>query len=125
MDKDSLSLGNLVWAADGKTVYAASLRHLADQDQFELGVTEVSLEQQPLRHIGILKITKKEEMALLCFQIVLSPDGKTLAATSAYLNHEEHGLANSDRALFLVDMASPRRTVTRVRIPAPPVQPNK
>jgi hypothetical protein len=130
LDKDALRLGNLQWAADGKSIYAASSRSLADKDQFELGITEVSLEQKPLRHTGLVKSNKeKAEELPPYFQIVLSPDGKTLAVSSAYPMQEQHGVENVaedfDRALFLVDMTSPQRTVTRVRLPAPPVQPNK
>jgi len=56
--------------------------------------------------------------AAAAFPFVLSPDGRTAAASTAMLA----GVADEQHGLWLVDLASPRRTVSRVAFPAPPAE---
>ena len=53
----------------------------------------------------------------LAFEIALSPDGKTLAAATGCIFAKD--LENpADAGLFLVDLTSPDRKVTRIAPPA-------
>jgi len=54
------------------------------------------------------------EFATYLFQIALSPDGKTIAASTGLLDDFEN---EADRALWLVDLSTPERKTTRVTVP--------
>ena len=58
-------------------------------------------------------------MAYLFFQIALSPDGKTLAASFPF--QEQEKVKAEDRALFLVNLTSRPPKVTRIPIQLAPI----
>lgn len=117
---EPIKLGNTQWSPDGKTIYATSLRPIASNDQFELGVIEIPLDGTAARHTPLAQLKEAEDQAVLNFQIALSPDGKTIAAGSSYLDLEgKGGLKEADRALFIIDLDSPQRQVTKIQIPYP------
>lgn len=109
-------IGNVLWSHDGKALYAAVMR---DEDQ-DIGSGSYAVLELPAgggapRELLVLKgdvRAKSDEAMKLVFQVGLSPDGKTLAVTGTLLDVEE-----KDRALFLIDLASPGRDVRKVPIP--------
>lgn len=82
-------------------------------------VAELSLEGGPARMTKIVPFNAMkdwEDMFPLTLQVSLSPDGSTLATTTASLD-EDFLTPETRRALYLVDLRDPKRTVTS--IPAP------
>jgi len=112
-------LGNLEWAADGKTVYAALAARVKDQKRFQLGVAEVTVDTGAMRVTPLLRIGSENmdsEVLPLLFQISLSPDGKTVAAAATCLTGQFED--EKDRALYLVDLTTPERKVTKIPPPS-------
>jgi hypothetical protein len=60
-----------------------------------------------------------EDRTLSLFQFGLSHDGKALAVSSAYLAAANEKFRAQDCALFIVDLVSAKRPVTRIPIPLP------
>ncbi len=108
-----IALGNTEWSPDGATIYAAFLKRLESESDYLVGIIEVPVAGTGVREIPLLTIGKKCDEC--DFQIALSPDGKTIAAASTNLN----SVKEEDRALYLVDLASPNRKVTKIPIPLP------
>lgn len=69
----------------------------------------------PISTLGPLKDEDIKSIGLV-LRGVLSPDGKTLALSTMAFSGD---VDNKDRALFLVDLTSPQRTVTRIAPPTP------
>lgn len=117
-------LGNLEWSPDEKVLYGASAKQV-NGDSFEMGLCEIPLEGGAPRRTRLLtsgaKNKKDSDATLEFFQISLSPDGKTAAALATYLDK----IDPSDRALYLIDLASPERKVTKVPVPAPGLKAKK
>jgi len=114
-----ITLGNIFWSADEKTIYAAAFRVPTNDpqgSQFEL--CEISVAGNQMRETPLFQLSGSLDDSAACFlQIALSPDGKTVAASSA-LCEEEH-------ALYLVDMTRSKRKVTKIPIPEPPARRSK
>jgi hypothetical protein len=111
-----IDLGNPEWSPDGRLIYASYCRKLKGNKCTELGILEVSTTGQPMREVPLLRCQECESGFQMYFQVALSPDGKTAAAYSTYLEIQD-GIADTDRALYLVDLESPDRKVTKVPIP--------
>jgi len=114
---ETTMLGNLQWSPDGKTIHAAVATRLKDRDRIELGVGEITVDTGAMRMTRLLRVAKpkaEEEQAVIPqrFQIALSPDGKTIATSPTYLVDDE-----ADCALYLVDLTTPERKVTKVPVP--------
>ena len=90
------------------------------ESKFLLGVLELSLSGEVLHEIPFLWLEGKEDKetkmddVMPFFQIALSPDGKVMAASTALFD-----LKKEDRALFLADLESPERKVTKISVPVP------
>ena len=112
-------LGNLEWSPDGKTVYAALFGKQERQEASEVGIAEIAVDTGSIRVTPILKLKERTEVDLLryYFQIALSPDGKTIAASSTYLFDALEKW--EDCGLYLVDLTSPERKVTKIAPPIP------
>ena len=112
-------VGNLQWAPDGKTIYAALIAQVEGEELLTLGIIEVTVETGATREVPLAQIGKSSEREILpmVFQIGLSPDGKTIAAAPTYLGKELRD--KKDLALHLVDLTSPDRKVTRIPAPVP------
>jgi hypothetical protein len=107
--------GNLAWSAATGAVHAAFAKKVEGKG-VELGVLEVSLDGSPPRKTVLVSSSDADaEEQLLLFQIALSPDGKTLAVASTYVEDARE----EDRALFLMDLSSAERKVKKVPIAAP------
>ncbi|MBI4605756.1 MAG: hypothetical protein HY721_27635 [Planctomycetes bacterium] len=120
-------LGNVEWAPDGKTLYAASAQPLSpavpggQPSAFDLGLCEVPLGGGAPRVTKLVTFRKPQgkkgdDAPLALTQVSLSPDGKTAAFLGTYL--DPGSAVEDDRCLYLVDLADPGRKVTRVRPPA-------
>jgi Tol biopolymer transport system component len=109
-------LGNTAWSPDGKTVYAAWARKV-DGKGIDLGFLECAADGTGRPRTTTLARSRKSDLdqVLVVFQIGLSPDGKTLAVPTTYVEEIER----EDLALFLVDLSDPARKVTKVPIPVP------
>ncbi len=110
-----LNPGNLLWSPDGKTVYSSFARRMESGGGLQLGFLEIPASGEGMRRIDMVRAKgEKDDDSAFFFQIALSPKGDTLAAVSANLS-PEHFL-EEDRCLFLADLKSPERKVTRIRI---------
>jgi hypothetical protein len=144
---NGIVLGNLVWSLDGKTLYAAGFRPLkpgpiaqaihagyqalraagfkpAEPTPLDLQVSvcEIPLAGKPLRETPLFRIASVDETFLMLYQIALSPDGKTIAA-SAGLSADDQGTRERDRALYLLDLSRAGRPVSKIPIPRATVVP--
>ncbi len=104
---------NSVWSYDGKALYAAALRSGAD-GKGSCAVLEYPAEGGAMRELLALpgKVSEDDKGEMLLFQVELSPDGKTLAVPLTYIE-----VGDADRGLYLIDVASPGRTVKKIPIP--------
>jgi hypothetical protein len=110
-------LGNLLWAPDGRRIFVAYARE-APEKKIQFGACEVPLEGGEVRRIPLFSMAiGGAERELYLFQIALSPDGKTLAASSALLDPDK--LEPADRALWLIDLGGAERKISRVPLPSP------
>jgi len=117
-------LRGLQWSLDGKSLYAAVLSPDTSEDRTLFSVAEIPLRGAPPRLIRIAQINA-EFNGRGCgycgsLQIALSPDGSTLATSTALLEPED--IKEDDRALYLVDLTDPARKVTKF---PPPFSPNE
>ena len=118
LSAETHKLGNLQWSPDGKTIYAALVARIKDQNRFELGVAEIAVDTGAIRVTRLLRGRLKNmdtEILRLFFQVALSPDGKTIAAAPTYLWEQLED--EKDRALHLVDLTTPDRKVTKIPVP--------
>ena len=144
---NGIVLGNLVWSLDAMTLYAAGFRPLKPGPiakavhagyqavraagfkptepvtlDLQVLVCEIPLDGKPLRETPLFRIASTDETFLLLYQIALSPDGKTIAA-SAGLSADDVGTRERDRALYLLDLSRASRPVSKIRIPRSTVVP--
>jgi len=109
------------WAPGGKLLYLPVAAQVGP-GKGQYWVAEVSLEGGPVRMTKVAPFNARkdwEEMFPLTLQVSLSPDGSTLATTTASLD-EEFLTPETKRALYLVDLRDPERTVTSIAAPAAP-----
>jgi hypothetical protein len=144
---NGIVLGNLVWSLDGKTLYAAGFRPLKPGPiaqaihagyealraagfkpteptplDLQVSVCEIPIDGKPVRETPLFRIASADETFLMFYQIALSPDGKTIAA-SAGLSEEDQGTREPVRALYLLDLSRAGRPVKKIRIPRAAVVP--
>jgi len=131
-------LGNLVWSADGKTLYATGFKpltpgpiakalHAGHEALHKVGIPtkesppldmEVVLCEIPLgssrwRETPLYRISKvRNEAFLFCHQIALSPDGEVIASSTGITDDPQ-----VERALYLVDLHREHRSVKKWRMP--------
>lgn len=109
------------WAPGGKLLYVP----VAAETKPKLGqywVAEVPIEGGPVRMTEIARFhapTGWDDELSLILQLSLSPDGATLATTTASLS-KKMVAAEAGRALYLVDLRDPGRTVTSIPAPLAP-----
>ena len=114
-------LGNLVWSRDGKTLYASVITKGEQEETHQYWLAEIPVAGTPGRLTKIAPIQtamNNDELTgqfRVSMQVSLSPDGTLIAATPAVLGKET--LAERDRALFLIDVRDPARSITRIPIP--------
>ena len=120
-----LEVGNMRFAPKGDVLYAAFMNRDAGRTNFSFGFFEIPIDGAPARQTSLISGAGKQDhqSTLPYFQLEVSNDGKTLAVASTYLDLH-HELNAADSALFLVDLGSPQRTVTKVPIPLQPEKPS-
>ena len=109
----------LAIARDGQTLLAAYCAELAATTNAEYGLLEIPLHSEPLRFTRLLTAGRNGDSDLILAQPSLSHDGKTWAVATAFLYLQNESLAPEDCALFLVDLSTPNRPVTKVPIHVP------
>ena len=135
-------LGNLVWAPDGRTLYAAGFKalkagpiakalHAGYQAlravgfnpneprplDLEMSLCEIPLDGRPIRETPLFRLAcARDETFRLLYQVALSPDGRTIAATDGFSDMNDRS-RKANLALYLVDVAGKARPVTRIPIP--------
>jgi hypothetical protein len=112
-------LGMAVWAHDGKTLYVPAIVPTDREKQYTYSLAEIPLSGAPGRLTRIADFEWKSSddvkgFLYLGMQVSLSPDGKTIAATTATMSD---GVAKADRALFLIDVQRPERRIKRIPPP--------
>jgi WD40 repeat protein len=112
-------LGNLQWSEDGNSLYAGILGSVKKATAV-WSVAEINAESGHIDHIIPVAKLKSDEgdidsVFFHFFPVALSPDGHTLATNLA--GAPDKAIAESDRALYLVDVKGQWNTLTR--IPAP------
>jgi WD40-like Beta Propeller Repeat len=119
-EEEQLSLGQVTFSPDGRSLFVAFEAETEGKDGKSLGVVELPLDGSPARRTVLVsgaKLTHDQSVAF--FQFGLSHDGKALAVSSAYEAVANEGFRAEDCALFIVDLASARRAVTKISIPLP------
>jgi dipeptidyl aminopeptidase/acylaminoacyl peptidase len=116
-------LGNLIWSADGRTLYASALMTGEQKDALEYWLAEIPPDGGRARLTKIASIRSElnadfETIFRLGMPISMSPDGRWIAATPAVLG--KGTLDDHDRALFLIDLRDSARPLQRVPIPRQP-----
>lgn len=117
--------GNLVWAPDGRRVYAAYHRVKGESAQY--GLAEIPLDGSAVRLVPILDLPAKAMKSrdvtesIFYFQIAVSPNGRKAAVASTYLTDfiEDAQLRQEACGLYLVDLSHAARKITRVPVPVP------
>ncbi len=119
-------IGTPRWAPGGKLLYVTVAAEVP-KGQLQYWVGEIPVEQGKTRLTRIFRVNAKSNWneSLDFSRVSLSPDGRTIAITTADM--PEDVVANEDRALYLVDLSDPRRTVTKIPSPrsAPSPEPKK
>ncbi len=119
---EHLELGQVEFSPDGRSLVVAFQSEVEGKTGHSFGIIELPLDgRSPKRTVLIseakIKIEKYQSLAF--FQFGLSHDGKALAVSSAYLAAASENFRAEDCALFIVDLASAKRPVTRIPIPLP------
>ena len=116
---DAPNFSSAALSPKGDTLWAAFQRN-SPTNATVYGLMEIPLGDAPLREIKLLETEHaSDDMMSLYFQVALSHDGKTAALASTYLAFDEEKFAAESCALFLVDLGSSERKVTKVPIPLP------
>lgn len=120
----SYELGDIVWSADGRWLYAAVLTPWADT-RSQLSIAEIPFGNTDggSRRTRVTPITwlrseldpYDDESSVAVFQIALSPDGRSLAVSTASLDEDDVDAEN--RALYVVDLTDPDRSVEKIPPP--------
>lgn len=106
-------LGRPQWSKDGKTLYVSVLATTADEGVLQYSLGEIPLDAAPPRLTPIAEIQANHPDEFELFlQLSLSPDGDTIATSTAYLPNDN--VSDEARGLYLVDLRDPARPVTRV-----------
>lgn len=108
-------LGNLEWSGDDNTLYAMVVIPTEKKGMVQYSLGEIPLDGGPVRLTPIVRANISSDDALLPFQISISPDGSTIAASTAHFDKDD--IEPSNRGLFLVDLSDPGRKVTRIQYP--------
>jgi hypothetical protein len=109
--------GDMLWATYQKKIGTNAV---------SFGLIEVPLGAKPVRETTLITLTQPVDSEMVFyFQASVSHDGRTAAVASTYLACREEELNPADCALFLVDLSSPDRKVTKVPIPMPEKHPGR
>ena len=108
--KEQYALGSLQWSADGKTIFAAAIHGQS------AAVAEISTGTGAgAASFRGASVRWGRQRSPLDVSSLLSPDGKTLAASTAC----QFNQVPENAAMYLLDLASADRKVTKVPPPVP------
>jgi hypothetical protein len=124
-----VSLGSLAWSKDAKTLLALTFREAIRTN------TSVATNAPPLTRVALLEVpvdggsvretalfevlSSKDDMLPLLVQMALSPSPESTILAVANTVMTEKPDPDWTPALYLVDLASPQRTVTRIPMGPP------
>jgi hypothetical protein len=117
---EHIGLGQVEFARDGRSLFVVFESKVDDKTGPSLGIMELPLDGRPPKRTVLISgagFDAKESVS--AFQFGLSHDGKALAISSAYLALFHDSFRAEDCALFIVDLASDKRPVTKIPIPLP------
>jgi hypothetical protein len=121
LDAERLSFGNAQFSRKGDLLLASYQLQDEGQTNSTFGLMEIPLSNAPIRQIPLLeKVNLSGKDGAIYFQIAVSHDGSTAAGSSAYLACQSETFRPEDCALFLIDLRSSNRKITKVPIPLPP-----
>jgi hypothetical protein len=113
------AFGNAGLSPKGGMLWAAFMKK-AETNAVSYGLLEVPFGEEPVRETTLLTLPQPvENDKVFYFQASVSHDGKTAAVASTYLACTAKEFNPVDCALFLVDLSSPDRKVTKVPIAYP------
>ena len=119
-ETDEMGLGLVEFSADGRSLVVAFQSKAEGKPGSTFGIIELPLDGRPPTRTDLIRGAEiDKEKSLVFFQFGLSHDGKALAVSSAYLAAANEKFRAEDCALFIVDLASAKRTVAKVPIPLP------
>jgi len=102
----------------------ATFERRVETNSVSYGLIEAPLGEEPVRETTLFTLPQPVESDMVFyFQASVSHDGKTAAVASTYLACAAKEFNPADCALFLVDLSSPDRKVTKVPIPLPAKRP--
>lgn len=112
-------LGMPVWSRDGKLLYVPVLIPAGKEKDYTYSLAKIPVDGTRPRLTAITRLhwEKSDDLSgtlTLGLQFSLSPDGKTIAATTASLGK---GVAPYDRVLFLIDAQHPDHRIKRISPP--------
>jgi hypothetical protein len=113
---EKYKLGNPQWSRDGKTIYIPALIWSADEKTGKFVIDEVPAAGGAARLDAVLELSSDEldPDFTTYVQMALSPDGKTIAVTTAHMKkHKNSGL-------YLVDLTGADRRVSKNSAPFSP-----
>lgn len=113
-EDSDVTVGNVEWSSDGKTLYSAYARK-QENAPCRYGVLEAAADGSSVREIPLFSGDSSDSW-WVAFQIAISPDGRTLAGSSAGFEDNDD-IEGKDRALYLIDLGSAARKVTKVPVP--------
>lgn len=108
-----------VLSPKGDCLYASFERMESGKTNCDYGLLEVPLSQTAPRWTTLIHTAKGDDEDIMFFQGDLSHDGQAWAVASAYLWAQNEDVKDSDCALYLVDLTTPQRKVTKTPIPHP------
>jgi hypothetical protein len=117
LTNETFMLGNGMFSPDGKVLYFAYASKLESETNTTYGVVELPVDGRAPRRTPLVQCAREDGLGF--FQASLSNDGKTIAVASTYLS-ADNSISAPDCALFLVDLVSPERKITRVPVPLLP-----
>jgi hypothetical protein len=119
-----LAFGNALFSRKGDALLAGYWLKEEGRTNASFGLMEIPFSSAPIRQTPLVaRVNSPDGLSALYFQIGVSHDGKTAAASSAYLACLDGKLGPGDCALFLIDLSDPKRRVTKVPIPLPTTRP--
>ena len=111
--EEEIDVGQVEFARDGRALFVAFQSRSGSNSGQCLGIFELPLDGRPPVRMELIRGTKSLDVTV--FQFGLSHDGKALAVSSAYSAIDK----DEDYALFIIDLASAKRPVTKIPIPLP------
>jgi hypothetical protein len=116
--QEPFKLGSLAWGRNGNIYAATAIR--VDDEIAQFAIAEIPVAGGAARLVPIARVNWDIESSgfgdtfYLTERIALSPDGRTLATSTAAVAEKE--ITADNRALFLIDLTGPNRKVTRIPI---------